>query len=586
MNTPALIATLHTLCAAPLQLGTQLTGAMMLRLGSLTLALFTSIGQLVHQHRDPRLVLAYCDLVEKFAQQIHHEQLATALDAELSGAHAQSLESFDQLRAGTCILEGEPQLAVGRTCYKSARDLLAAWLGLNYFEAQRRIDDAHLLIGRRTAQGESCEPRMPQLARLYADCGADRRSITVTARRLEKLEPKDTTFDGTPAQLTARDTDGQLLETHAARALAQLGPNAASKEISTRIGIYKELHCEKQPPALGLFIGPVIDGVHEFTLRTLAAHAQVIRSIRVQSADWRTQAGKAARHATAEPAAFVPDPSPATKAQQPVAHPAATPSTPTWLQPETPMPAWAKPADKQSEADGTPNCTTKPEPTGNHEETVTSELRALNAFMAILTSPASRGKIKPVIPRIFVYMWLSDLQNLAEAHAVTSNGVHLPPGELRRTLAEANIIPVVLGGNSQPLDLGRSRRYHEGYVRAAVLARDRGCIVPDCTTPPDHVEIDHYQRSWADGGTTSVQSGAGLCPDGHHSRHVDQIKIVDVDGLPHVILPAHLDPEQKPRRNTYWGALQLGDAPDHEAAPVAPPDPSGSTDPPGSPEES
>jgi len=29
-----------------------------------------------------------------------------------------------------------------------------------------------------------------------------------------------------------------------------------------------------------------------------------------------------------------------------------------------------------------------------------------------------------------------------------------------------------------------------------------------------------------------------------------------------VILPEHLDPEQKPRRNTYWGALQLGDAPE------------------------
>ncbi len=190
MNTAALIATLHCLCASPLRLGTQLTAAMVLRLGSLALALFTAIGQLVHQGRDPRLVLAYCDLVEKFAQQIHREQLATALDAELRGAHALSLETFDQLRAGTCVLEGEPELAAGRCCYKSAGDLLAAWLGLNYFEAQRRIDDAHLLIGRRTAQGEPCAPRLPQLARLYAAGGADRRSIAATARRLEKLEPQ------------------------------------------------------------------------------------------------------------------------------------------------------------------------------------------------------------------------------------------------------------------------------------------------------------------------------------------------------------------------------------------------------------
>lgn len=593
MNTPALISALHTLCRAPLQLGAHLTGAMLVRLGILCLALFTAIGQLVHQTRDPRLVLAHADLVEKFSQQVHLAQLTTALDAEASGAHALSLETYDGLRDGTCSFEAQPELAAGRTCYQSTGDLLAAWLGLNYFEAQRRIDDAHLLIGRRTPQGTICEPRFAQLAEVYAKGGADRRSIAATARRLEKLEATDTTFDGVPTELKARGTDGRFLEEHAAESLRSLGPDEARKDISSRISLYKQLKGDKLPPKLGLFIGPVVQGVHEFTLRTLATQAQLIRSIAVQASAPRTKAGQAAR------TPVQPDGS-TEAADQPATEPTAaraaesaesidrsgtaeepTAGAPTWLRTENPMPDWARAAEEPSgakpelpadDAEATPgkSIPANAEVAADREE-VSVALRRLNALMAILATPAG-GKAKAVIPRFIVYMWLSDLQNLDRAYGTTSNGVRLPPGELRRALAKANVIPVVLGGNSQPLDMGRSRRYHEGYVRAGVLARDRGCIVPGCTTAPDHVEIDHYKLPWAEGGTTSVKSGAAVCPDGHHSRHLGQLKIVDVNGLPHVILPPHLDPEQKPRRNTYWDALQLGDAPDPDVAGPEPPE--------------
>lgn len=531
MNTPALITALHTLCAAPLHLGTQLSAAMALRLGSLCLAWFTALGALIHQNRDPRLVLAYAQLVEEFSAQVHHEQLATALDAEVAGAHALSLDTFDQLRAGNCDFDQPVQLAQGRSCYKSAGDLLAAWLGLNYFEAQRRIDDAHLLIGRRTAQGTVCAPRFPELARVYAADDAPRRSIAHTARRLAKLEPADRTFDGIPSELTARNTEGVLLDEYAAKTIAQLGPNAARKAINSSIAEYKETHAEALPPRLGLFIGPVVNGVHEFKLRTLATHAQLMHSVMVQAANWRTEAGKAAREADCEP-------------------------TPSWLRAEQPPPAWAGPS------------ATAPATAPSEEQPdIDAPVRALNAFMKILATPHTGSSSKPIIPRIIVYLWLRDLENLAEANAVTAHGIKLPAGELRRTLAEAKIIPVVLGGNSQPLDIGRARRFHEGYLRAGIMARDRGCIVPDCTSAPDHVEIDHYRQDWADGGGTSVQNGVALCVDGHHSRHVEQLKIVDVHGLPHVILPAHLDPEQKPRRNTYWGALQLGEDPTQKRRP-------------------
>src|SRR5690606_3353307 len=109
--------------------------------------------------------------------------------------------------------------------------------------------------------------------------------------------------------------------------------------------------------------------------------------------------------------------------------------------------------------------------------------------------PFTGGKRKVIIPKCVVYLWHADLQNLADAHGMSSNGVEIPPGELRQMLARANIIPVVLGGNSQVLDMGRRMRYHQGPIREAILARDRGCIVPDCTAPPDQVEMDHYLQA-------------------------------------------------------------------------------------------
>lgn len=601
MTTEALLTALHTLCTSPKHLGTQLTAGMLVRLGALCLALFTALGRLVHEMRDPRLVLAHAQLVEKFAQQVHLEQLAAALDAEVTGAAGLSLATYDALRAGTCDLESEPEFASGRACYKTAGDLLAAWLGITYFEAQRRIDDAHLLIGRRTAQGTICAPRFEHLARIYAQGQADRRAIAGTARSLEKLEKPDTTFDGTPGTLTARAPDGRLLEEHAAEALRVLGPIEARKQIGTQIKTYKELHEEKLPPDLGLFIGPVVRGVHTFTLRTLAAHAEYLRSVAAQAGSKRTKAGKNARKPDADQAGSPEPPdfpeqqdSPAQQESPAAENEGAAPGnerpTPDWLQPEGQMPDWAaedpepsggeeqKPDREPPAGTASEHDNGKPEPGAEAQENDTEDsapeepsapLRRLNALMAILTTSSTGSTAKPIVPKILVYLRLKDLQNLAQAHGISAHGVDIPPGELRKLLVKARVIPLVLGGNSQPLDVGRSRRFHQEYIKMAVMARDRGCIVPECTTPPDLAEIDHYKKPWSEGGTTSVDSGAAMCSNEHHGRHSGQFKVIDVNGLPHVLLPPHLDPEQKPRRNTYWGALQLGDDPPGGAPPPA-----------------
>ncbi|MCG5449130.1 HNH endonuclease signature motif containing protein [Micromonospora hortensis] len=130
-------------------------------------------------------------------------------------------------------------------------------------------------------------------------------------------------------------------------------------------------------------------------------------------------------------------------------------------------------------------------------------------------------------------------------------GLELTPDTVRRLACDATILPAVLGGTGQVLDVGRQRRLITGPLRRALMLRDRGCAFPGCDRPPRWCAAHHIHH-WADGGTTNLDNAVLLC--GHHHRHVHQadwvVRLSD-DGHPEFIPPAWLDPEQLPRRNHY-----------------------------------
>ncbi|MDQ3416996.1 MAG: HNH endonuclease [Actinomycetota bacterium] len=130
------------------------------------------------------------------------------------------------------------------------------------------------------------------------------------------------------------------------------------------------------------------------------------------------------------------------------------------------------------------------------------------------------------------------------------SGVPVTAATARRIACDAQLISMVLGANGVPLDVGRSERLFSGELRAALVARDRGCAFPGCTRPPDWCE-GHHIVHWADGGSTSLANAALLC--GHHHRvvHRGQWQIqMHPHGRPEFLPPAHLDPQQRPRSNT------------------------------------
>ncbi|WP_232523051.1 MULTISPECIES: HNH endonuclease signature motif containing protein [Nocardioides] len=102
-----------------------------------------------------------------------------------------------------------------------------------------------------------------------------------------------------------------------------------------------------------------------------------------------------------------------------------------------------------------------------------------------------------------------------ERAGLLDTGDRISPGAARRLLCEAGVIPVVLGGDSMPIDVGRERRFHPKYHRVAILTRDQGCRAEGCDRRLG-LHTHHVDR-WADGGTTTVGQGIALCP-WHHSR--------------------------------------------------------------------
>ncbi|MGM7668740.1 HNH endonuclease signature motif containing protein [Microbacterium sp. A93] len=125
------------------------------------------------------------------------------------------------------------------------------------------------------------------------------------------------------------------------------------------------------------------------------------------------------------------------------------------------------------------------------------------------------------------------------------------PTMIRQLACEADLVPVVLGGRGEVLDVGRSQRLFSRRLRQAITARDGGCAAPDCSIPAPWCEAHHIQH-WQHGGPTSVQNGVLLCSHHHHAVHSEAWEIRVEDGVPWFIPARYQDPEQRPRRNRFW----------------------------------
>jgi hypothetical protein len=133
--------------------------------------------------------------------------------------------------------------------------------------------------------------------------------------------------------------------------------------------------------------------------------------------------------------------------------------------------------------------------------------------------------------------------------AALDNRVRVPATLVRRLACNAGVIPVVLGGRSEALDIGRKTRTFPASIRRLLVARDQGCSFPGCDRPPKHCDA-HHVRPWSEGGETSIGNAALLCRHHHTLIHQSDWEVKLHDGTPTFIPPAWLDPARVPRTNT------------------------------------
>jgi len=149
-------------------------------------------------------------------------------------------------------------------------------------------------------------------------------------------------------------------------------------------------------------------------------------------------------------------------------------------------------------------------------------------------------------PHVNVLIRLEDLENRARAGCLDFGGP-VAPESLRMLCCDAAVVPIVMNGKGQPLDVGRVTRTIPDGLRRAVAARDRGCAHPGCGRPVSWTHC-HHIVPWELGGETTLSNLVMLCAVHHRQIHSTEWIVRIRDGLPEFVPPRWIDVEQRPRR--------------------------------------
>ncbi|WP_422758175.1 DUF222 domain-containing protein [Paenarthrobacter sp. C1] len=171
--------------------------------------------------------------------------------------------------------------------------------------------------------------------------------------------------------------------------------------------------------------------------------------------------------------------------------------------------------------------------------TVTIDHHDLFQQLTHTTTSATEETNTPKQPR---------LRNTVSTGTATFTGpIH--PNTIRKIACDADILSVLLGTDSQILDIGRTTRIFPPHIRKAITARDQGCAFPDCTLPAPWCEA-HHITYWSQGGTTGTNNATLLCTHHHHLIHKEHWRITIQNGVPWFIPHPTSTPTKHPDATT------------------------------------
>ena len=144
-------------------------------------------------------------------------------------------------------------------------------------------------------------------------------------------------------------------------------------------------------------------------------------------------------------------------------------------------------------------------------DTRSTSARRADLLIDILNGASGR-------PDLTIHVSAETLIQGAPGISETHTGVFLTAEEIRRLACDANLTRVIFGPESQPLDVGRTKRLVTPALRAAVCARDLRCEFPTCDRFSSWCDV-HHLTHWVNGGETNIDNLILLCRHHHILVH-------------------------------------------------------------------
>ncbi|MFC7400741.1 DUF222 domain-containing protein [Citricoccus sp. GCM10030269] len=533
--------------------------------------------------------------------QLGVEQLARSVDAIRTALAGHTDRLFDQHETRQEILG----IAPGKCAYRNAAEYLQEHLRIHRREAQRRIRRAgQVMATKHLDQSGTIAPKMPFAAEVVDHGQADVSAVDMVVETLTSAR-QDASRAGAPGHLVdqllhdgeqvlvaqARDVDPQTLKKICAYwrqrfdAVADPdGTEPTEAQANAAQGLFYHGRGEAELHRWSLL---ATDAQHE-VLKTVVSAASNPRRTEQQpgegSATWGEHVDEAEpldgrSRAQRELDGLVS----ALSGALALVRPSSTRLSSTRLSSTRPGSARAGSTPRGDQDSTAPHRTCVQPGTGNAPPGADAALPGADAALpgadaalpgAVSHVPGAAGLLLPDVggggarPQVLVtidYETLSGQLANASGHptdrllASTAYGGPVNPQTIRTLACDADLIPVVLGGQGEVLDVGRSQRLFSRKLRRAITARDGGCAAPACSIPAPWCEVHHIEH-WEHGGPTSVENGVMLCSHHHHTVHNGAWRIDVRGGIPWFIPARYHDPYQRPRRNLYWRPGDLPEA--------------------------
>jgi hypothetical protein len=111
---------------------------------------------------------------------------------------------------------------------------------------------------------------------------------------------------------------------------------------------------------------------------------------------------------------------------------------------------------------------------------------------------------------------------------------------VERLACDSNVTRILLGADSQVIDVGRSKRVISAAQRRALSVRDKGCRWPGCDRPASYTS-GHHLVHWAKGGSTDMDNVVLLCLRHHWLVHEGKWQLVKTNHGGLIAVPPQMD---------------------------------------------